>query len=165
MNGKLVAGGIVGLGAIFGVALWYMQVYAFYRPIEASSPAAEVRLTAIAGGEETLPTAAFQGTDADSSPLKFRSCFTVPVSLATLTETYRVYDTPTPLIAPSWFTCFDAATLTDDLAAGTAVAFLGQRNIMPGVDRVVAVYPDGRGFAWQQLNGTVNDDKTIPSGP
>ncbi len=165
MNGRLVAGGIVGLGAIFGVALWYMQVHAFYRPIEASSPAAEVRLTAVGGGEETVPAAGFQGTDADSSPLKFRSCFTLPVSLATLTETYQVYDKPTPLIAPSWFTCFDAGALTDDLASGKAVAFLGQKDIRPGVDRVVAVYPDGRGFSWQQLNGEVNDDQTIPQGP
>ncbi|MBS0563510.1 MAG: histidine kinase, partial [Proteobacteria bacterium] len=33
-----------------------------------------------------------------------------------------------------------------------AVAFLSDENIHPGVDRVVAVYADGRAYAWQQLN-------------
>ncbi|MFN0115718.1 MAG: DUF6446 family protein [Paracoccaceae bacterium] len=162
MNGKLVAGGMVGIGLIAGVAAYYLQVYAYYRPVEALTPAAEVRLTAIGGGEETIPAAAFQGIDADSSPLRFRGCFTLPVSLATLTETYVVYQKPTPLIAPSWFSCFDAGALTEDLATGAAVAFLGQKEIRPGVDRVVAVYPDGRAFAWQQLNGSLGSGTGAP---
>ena len=78
------------------------------------------------------------------------------------TGTYAAYEKPTPLIGPSWFDCFDAGTLTEDLEGGAAAAFLGQRNIKPGVDRVVAVYPDGRGFAWNQLNGSIGDDQTIP---
>jgi hypothetical protein len=36
--------------------------------------------------------------------------------------------------------------------AGEALAFLSEPNIHPGVDRVVAVFPDGRAFAWHQLN-------------
>jgi hypothetical protein len=36
------------------------------------------------------------------------------------------------------------------------VAFLGQANVVPNtsdaqVDRVIAVFPDGRAFAWNQL--------------
>ena len=162
MNGKLVAGGIVAVALIVGAAVYYAQVYAFYRPIEASSPEGEVRLTAIGGGAEVIPATDFQGIDADSSPLRFRACFTASVPPATLTGTYAAYEKPTPLIGPSWFDCFDAGTLTEDLEGGAAVAFLGQKNIKPGVDRVVAVNPDGRGFAWNQLNGAVGDDLPQP---
>ena len=38
------------------------------------------------------------------------------------------------------------------LEAGEAIAFLGQKDITDGVDRVVAIFPDGRAFAWNQLN-------------
>ncbi|MFM2357140.1 MAG: hypothetical protein RLZZ528_2876 [Pseudomonadota bacterium] len=152
MNGKVVAGAIVLSGLVAGAALWYLQVYGFYEPIEAASPAAAIRLTPVAGKPEEIIVAGFQGIDADSSPLRFRGCFTTPTALATLTETYQVYDNPTPLIAPGWFDCFDAGQLTEDLATGAAVAFLSEANIHQGVDRVVAVYPDGRAYAWHQLN-------------
>jgi hypothetical protein len=151
VNGKIVAGFLVISGLVAGAAIYWLQIYAFYEPVAVSSPQAAISLTTVTGVTEPLLTAGFTGIDADSSPLRFRGCFTTPTSLATLTETYATYDAPTPLIAPSWFDCFDAGTLTDDLATGIAVAFLGQANIHPGVDRVVAVYPDGRAFAWNQL--------------
>ena len=69
-----------------------------------------------------------------------------------MTETYAVYDAPTPLTAPGWFDCFDAEAIGTALEAGEAFAFLGQKNIHDGVDRVVAVFPDGRAYAWNQLN-------------
>jgi hypothetical protein len=34
---------------------------------------------------------------------------------------------------------------------GEAVAFLSEPGIHPGVDRVVAVFQDGRAYAWHQL--------------
>lgn len=158
MNGKIVAGFLVLSGLIAGAGLWYLQVYAYYRPVEASSPAAVIDLTPLDGAPEPMLVANFQGIDSDSSPLRFRGCFTTPTALATLTETFKVYDKPTPLVAPSWFSCFDAGQLTGDLAEGKAVAFLGQADIRPGVDRVVAVYPDGRAYAWHQLNDKADAD-------
>ncbi len=153
MNGKFVVGLIV-LSAVFtGAAIYYLQVYAYYEPIKASAPAAVIRLLPVANAApEPMLTTEFEGIDADSSPLRFRGCFLTPMTLALLTETYRLYENPTPLIAPSWFSCFDAGQIGADLETGTAVAFLSEENIHPGVDRVVAVYPDGRAFAWQQLN-------------
>jgi Family of unknown function (DUF6446) len=151
VNGKIVAGFLVISGLVAGAAIYWLQIYAFYEPVEVSSPQAAISLTTVTGVTEPLLTADFTGIDADSSPLRFRGCFTTPTSLATLTETYATYDAPTPLIGPPWFKCFDAGALTDDLASGTAVAFLGQAGIHAGVDRVVAVYPDGRAFAWNQL--------------
>ena len=35
------------------------------------------------------------------------------------------------------------------------LAFLSEPDIHPGVDRVVAVFGDGRAYAWHQLNGSL----------
>ncbi len=152
MNGKLIVGFLVVTALLAGAAIYYLQVYAYYERVQPASAAAVIRLTPVAGTPEPMLTADFEGIDADSSPLRFRGCFTTPMSLAMLSETYEVYEKPTPLIAPSWFSCFDAGRIGADLEAGTALAFLSEKNIHPGVDRVVAVYPDGRAYAWQQLN-------------
>ena len=69
-----------------------------------------------------------------------------------LTETYIIRDDAEPLVAPSWFDCFDAVQLGADIENGEAIAFLGVANIQYGIDRLVAVYPDGRAFAWHQIN-------------
>jgi len=153
VNGKLVGGGIVLSALITGAAVYYLQVYGYYHPVEASAPAAEIRLTAIeTGAPEPILSEDFEGIDAESSPLRFRGCFRTPLSLAMLTETFEVYDKATPLNGPGWFECFNAATIGQDLETGAAVAFLSEHDIHPGVDRVVAIYPDGRAYAWQQLN-------------
>lgn len=153
MQGKLVAGFIVLTALVAGAAIYYLQVYAYYGPVDAASPAAQIRLQPLDGavGEPMLMTSEFQGIDADSSPLRFRGCFLTSMTLPMLTESYRIYEHPTPLNAPSWFSCFDADRIGDDLESGKAVAFLSEENIHPGVDRVIAVYPDGRAFAWHQL--------------
>ena len=153
MNGKLVGGFIVLSALITGAAVYYLQVYGYYHRVEAAAPAAEIRLTEIeTGTPQPILAEDMQAIDADSSPLRFRGCFHTPMSLAMLTETFEVYDKATPLNGPGWFSCYDAATIGADLQTGRAVAFLSEHDIHPGVDRVVAVYPDGRAFVWQQLN-------------
>ena len=91
MLGKLVAGFIVVTALVAGAAMYYLQVYAYYGPVEAGSPAAQIRLQPLDGtlAEPMLMTSEFEGIDADSSPIKFRACFTTPLTLATLTETYH----------------------------------------------------------------------------
>ena len=59
----------------------------------------------------------------------------------------------TPLTAPFWFRCLSAGRLTGDLAAGAATAYHIGRNQPEGFDLMLAVYPDGRGYLWRQLNG------------
>jgi hypothetical protein len=152
VNGKIIGGFLVLTGLVAGVAMYWLQVYAFYE--EASfTPGAEIMLTPIIGDQpEVIVANNVTGIDAGSSPLRFRACFTTPTSLATLTETYRVYDGATPLLAPGWFDCFDANAIGAALESGEALAFLSQHDIAAGVDRVVAVFPDGRAYAWHQLN-------------
>lgn len=152
MNGKIVGGFLVLTALTAGAVMYYLEVYGYYQPLPASAPAAQIRLTTFAGATEAMMASDFEGIEGEASPLKFRGCFVTPMSLAMLTETFEPYENPTPLIAPSWFTCFDAERIGADLEAGRALAFLSEKNIHPGVDRVVAVYPDGRAYAWQQLN-------------
>ena len=157
MNGKLVAGGIVLTGLVAGIAMYWLQVYAFYEPVS-FTPGTEITLVPLEGAmPEAIVVENIEGIDADSSPLRFRACFTTPLTQATLTETYRLYDRPTPLTAPGWFDCFDADAIGEALERGEALAFLSQANIARGVDRVVAVFPDGRAFAWHQLNDTYKE--------
>ena len=96
-----------------------------------------------------IPIADYDGIDAASSPLKLRGCFRIdPVAVVRL----PVAPDATPLVAPFWFRCFDARALTRDLAAGAATAHLVSRDTPEGFDLMIAVYPDGRGYLWRQLN-------------
>ena len=151
-NGKILAGAIVIVAAVAGIAMYWLQEYAFYTPA-VFQPGREIRLTLIESGQpEPILAEGITGIDADSSPLRFRACFTTPLTQAMLTETYKIYDGATPLNGPSWFDCYDAAKIGTALQAGEAIAFLSEANIVPGFDRVVAVFPDGRAFAWHQIS-------------
>ena len=148
--GKLMAAGIVITAATAGAAIWYLQVHAFYEPVSAE---AQVALTSVTSGDtEPIITEEFQAIDAESSPIRYRACFTTPLSQALLTETYEVFDRAVPLVAPGWFDCFDAEAIGEALESEEAIAFMGQKHIEYGIDRVVVIYPDGRGFAWNQVN-------------
>ncbi len=83
-----------------------------------------------------------------SDPMTFRGCFKTELSYGLLTETYQTHDTPDP--AATALDCFDADSLHNDLATGTAIAFVGEKDIQPGIDRVIAVYDDGRAYVWHQ---------------
>ena len=74
------------------------------------------------------------------------------MSLALLTETFVGIDGQTPRNAPHWFDCFDAEAIAAELDAGTALTFLSEKIIHFGVDRVVAITQDGRGYVWHELN-------------
>ena len=151
MNGKIVGSFVVISALIFGGVVYYTQEYAYYAPV--AEDAAEVSLVNVAtGAPEPLVIAGFEGIDGSSSPIRYRACFTTAMSLPALTETYVVYEAATPLTAPGWFGCFDAEAIGTALETGEAVAFLGTKDIQDGVDRVVAVFPDGRAYAWNQLN-------------
>jgi len=149
---RIIILGIVVIAAMAGIALYYFQVYAFYDRVDAEQ-AGNVQLTSLISGEpEPILFENFSAIDSDSSPIRFRACFDVLNSQAMLTETFATYDGAEPLNAPPWFDCFDAETLGGQLETGTAIAFLGVENIQYGVDRIVAVTADGRGYAWHQIN-------------
>ncbi|MDV7145149.1 DUF6446 family protein [Tropicimonas sp. TH_r6] len=150
MSGKIIGGGIVALALVAGIAIYYLQVYYYYEEVDAS--AETVMMTLLDGGPEPILAENVEAIDASSSPIRYRACFTTTSSLAMLTETYEMYEEAEPLVAPHWFECFDAMEVGKALEDGRALAFLGQKNIAHGVDRVVAIHEDGRGFVWHQVN-------------
>lgn len=152
MNGRMVAGLIVVPSLIVGAIIYWLQEYGYYYRLPADAPFAQIRLVPLTGGEpEPIPVADLQAIDADSSPLRFRACFTVENSLAMLTETYELAEKPVPLNGPRWFTCYDARAIGRALETGEALAFLSEPQIHTDVQRIVAVFADGRAYAWQQL--------------
>lgn len=158
MNGKLVGGAIVLISLLAGAAMYWLQVYAYYDTAK-FEPGAEIMLTPIIGDQpEVIVAEGVTGIDAQSSPLRFRACFHTPLSQGMLTETYKVYEQAEPLVAPSWFDCFNAERIGAALETGEAIAFLSVQDITPGVDRVVAVFPNGDAYAWHQLNDKLKED-------
>jgi len=160
MSGKIVGIVILVSALIAGAALYYLQIYGFYDDV----PDAQVELVSLTTQEpEEIAADNLQAIDADSSPIRFRACFTHDLSLAMATETYEMTDHTEPRNAPGWFDCFDAAAIGAEIEAGTALTFLGAKNVHYGVDRIVALTDDGRGYIWHELNdcGEKSYDGTV----
>ncbi len=146
MTGKLLSILLLVFALLFGGVMYYLQVYGYYERLE---PQIGYQVATPDGGTARLDIADFQGIDSYSSPLRYRACFTVLTD--PLPPAVPVAEA-TPLNAPGWFDCFDAAALGDDLAAGRARALLAERNAPYGFDRVIALYDDGRARVWPQIN-------------
>lgn len=163
--GKFLSLVILGSALIAGAALYYLQVYHFYEELGATGDE-DVQLTSVlSGAAEPIVHDGFEGIDANSSPIRYRACFTTPLTHSELDATYEPYVAAVPLEAPRWFACFDADRVAAGLESGAAKAFLGQRDIIYGIDRVVAIFDDGRGYVWHQINRcgeVVFDGEPVP---
>ena len=149
VSGKLVSGGILAVTAVFGIGVYYAQVYGYYETFNQG----DVALTSVTSGDsERIPVSAFEGIDANSSPIRYRACFRTSLSTELLAETFTTLDKSEPRNAPDWFGCFDANQIGKDLEVGMAIAYMGEANFEFGIDRIVAIYGDGRGFVWHQIN-------------
>jgi len=138
--GKFVAFMLVGFPLIFGAVLYYFQYYAYYDEVT------DVTSIMVEGRE--VPVANYDGIKASSSALKMRGCFTVDPATF---EGVTIAEDAVPLTPPNWFECYDVETLTHDLEAGKATAYLATPNDREGMNLIVMVYPDGRAFQWRQL--------------
>lgn len=160
MIGRILVVALLTATVLAGAGAYYFQVYAFYDRLEAQDSVMLTPLGAI--GAQPFAVSNFRGIDSDSSPIRYRACFETEADPARLTP----YTGATPLNAPGWFDCFNAAALTAALADGRAQAVMGVSNIRYGIDRVVALI-DGRGYAWQQINpcGAAHfDGDPVPPG-
>jgi hypothetical protein len=147
-SGRWIVVAILGITALFAAGMWYAQTRAYYQTVNS----ADLVITTPGGDVLPLPHADFRGVDAETSPLRFRACFTLDEEgMARIAEAATHMD-PVPLVAPAWFDCYDAAELTAAIERSEARAVLSLHEIARGVDRIIAVYPDGRAYAWQQLN-------------
>lgn len=147
MKGKIAVIVLILAPILVGGGIWYAQEYGYYRTVEPGSPAARIQITT-AEGQEDITGSAFQIIDADSSPIRWRACFRLEGELPGTIP----FDDPTPLVAPGWFDCFDSVQIGADLESGKARAVLAQPEIHPDVDRVLAIYPDGRAYGWHQYS-------------
>ncbi len=151
MTGKLLAIILLVSAALAGAGMYYLQVYGFYYDV-VPKPGEDVTLL-VSGAEHPEPIvyAAFQAIDADSSPIRYRACFETALTTEDLTP-YQPAENPEPLTAPAWFDCYDAVAIAEALEAGEAQAYMGAKNIHYGVDRIVAITQDGKGYIWHALN-------------
>lgn len=149
VSGRILGLAIVLASAVAGVAIWWLQTRGYYYAVSAD----EAALAVVDGEGASVPlrTTAFEAIDAGSSPIRFRACFQVS-DAGEVPDRAASPAAATPLLAPRWFGCFDAEAIAGALARGEATAVLGTRDIRFGVDRVIALFPDGRGFAWHQIN-------------
>ena len=152
MMGKLIAVIIVVITLVAGGALYYLQVYAYYDTVPVTGATDVQMIGQETNAPEPVPHSAFQAIDSESSPIRYRACFATPLTPDAARARYVVAPDIEPRNAPDWFDCFDAAAISDALNAGTAVTFQGAKNIAYGVDRIVAITDDGRGFVWHELN-------------
>lgn len=139
MSGRVFIYVFVGFTAVFAAALWWFMTRAW---LEEVAPKDAVTIAGAA-----YPVTEFRGVDADTSPLRLRSCFRVSGEV-----TAPAAPDATPLTTPGWFDCYDAEALTRDLASGEARAVIAEFNEPYGFDRIVALYPDGRAYEWRQMN-------------
>ncbi|MCF6431375.1 DUF6446 family protein [Leisingera sp. MMG026] len=150
--GKVLALVLILSALAAGGAMYYLQIYGFYDNVELQ-PGRDVMLMPLDGGEpQPVAYSDFEAIDAGSSPIRYRACFRTRVSPDELAQIFTLTDKLEPRNAPGWFDCFDAAAIGARLADGSAKSFLSVKNISFGVDRVVAVTDDGRGYVWHELN-------------
>ena len=146
MNGKLFVISLLVFTFSFSIILYYFQVYAFYSRADG--------LASIKVLDRDVVVQNYRGIDSVTSGLKLRGCFSVdPQEFSDL----PILAKATPLSAPFWFGCFDHIKLQLEINKGYAKAFLVSENEKDGIDRVLAVYPNGNAFQWRQLNSKFLD--------
>lgn len=151
MNGKIPAAILVVGAVVVGAGVFYMQVYGYYERLDQGVVASQITAAAPDGTMRLLPVSEAEGIDANSSPLRWRACFTLEDDVpdpATLVP----YEGATPLVGPGWFSCYDAGAVTRALESGEAHAWLSAAGVHSDVDRVIALWPDGHGVGWHQLD-------------
>lgn len=150
--GKFLAALIVVCAVGAGGGMYYLQVYGYYEEVELHPGEDVVLLPQDAEQAVAIAYNDFEAIDASSSPIRYRACFTTHLTRGELAQTYTVSGQHQPRIAPGWFECFDAQEIGAALELGTATAFLSVKNISYGVDRIVAVTDEGKGYVWHELN-------------
>ena len=89
-----------------------------------------------------------KATSDNALPESFWACFEVTQHLLDKLDSYQRVDAASPPKPMSSLECFDADQIAKDVASGNATAFQGEKYIVS--ERIVVVYDDGRGFAWDQ---------------
>ena len=150
--GKFLAIVLVTCGIIAGGAMYYLQVYAYYSTVVPNG-STDVVLKPLDGSvAQAIAYSDYKAIDSNSSPIRYRACFTAENTADELKALYITIKDAEPLVAPGWFDCFDAKEIGASIESQSATSFLSIENVSYGIDRIVSVLDDGRGYAWNKIN-------------
>lgn len=150
--GKFLAIVLVTCGIIAGGAMYYLQVYAYYSTVVPNG-STDVVLKPLDGSvAQAIAYSDYKAIDSNSSPIRYRACFTAENTADELKALYVTTKDAEPLVAPGWFDCFDAKEIGAAIESQSATSFLSIENVSYGIDRIVSVLDDGRGYAWNKIN-------------
>ena len=150
--GKFLAIVLVTCGIIAGGAMYYLQVYAYYSTVVPNG-STDVVLKPLDGSvAQAIAYSDYKAIDSNSSPIRYRACFTAENTADELKALYVTIKDAEPLVAPGWFDCFDAKEIGAAIETQSATSFLSIENVSYGIDRIVSVLDDGRGYAWNKIN-------------
>ncbi|PIE16301.1 MAG: histidine kinase [Rhodobacterales bacterium] len=137
------------------LAVIFLGVFVFFtltpEPVVLPPAPETLELTSIITGQPEAILADNLQLDEDSQSGSY-GCFQTDMSLPMLTETYQLYEAANPATPTDPMACYDSAEIVADLNADKALAFLSRAGIGDGLDRVIVIYGDGRGFVWTQPN-------------
>ena len=150
--GKFLAIVLVTCGIIAGGAMYYLQIYAYYSTVVPNG-STDVVLKPLDGSvAQAIAYSDYKAIDSNSSPIRYRACFTAENTADELKALYVTIKDAEPLVAPGWFDCFDAKEIGAAIESQSATSFLSIENVSYGIDRIVSVLDDGRGYAWNKIN-------------
>ncbi|MFL2790291.1 MAG: DUF6446 family protein [Paracoccaceae bacterium] len=141
MSGKITVVLILGFSFCFGIIFFYFQSFAYYQEVSG--------IKKIEVQDRKIEVKDYLGIRADTSALKMRSCF---IAKSSDFRNLPPAKKPQPLNAPFWFDCFNSKDLQEAIDGGRAKAYLAKENEADGIDRLVVIYPNGKGYEWRQLN-------------
>lgn len=123
----------------FGIGLYYFINYAHYDYEEHKNYVLELN-------SEALNLENVVMIDADTSPLKLRIC-----ADAIDISQWEKSEEATPLVAPSWFGCYDGKDLAQKFERGEVEAYIIEKNQPYGFDLYV-INDEHTAHIWRQLN-------------
>ena len=91
MTGKFLVGFIVVCGLVGGVTMYYLQVYAYYEEVAANGTSDVVLVEKSTKQSAPIVYSNFKGIDAQSSPIRYRACFTTQVALDELKKAFTTF--------------------------------------------------------------------------
>ncbi|PJE32073.1 hypothetical protein SAMN06297129_2133 [Pseudooceanicola antarcticus] len=147
MLGRILIVALLLTAVVAGGSIYYLQEYAYYETLSEE----RIIVTDLEGALQELPAEGIAAIDANSSPIRYRACFTTDLDTDALAA-FEPYPEAEPLQGPRWFDCYDAGEIGAALEEGRATAYLSQRDVTYGIDRVLAIDSDGRGWVWHQIN-------------
>ncbi|MCI4662448.1 MAG: DUF6446 family protein [Neomegalonema sp.] len=138
--------------AFTGMAVTWL--YFYYDQIEARRAQAVSGLGEIMINNESVALQTYQGVEHPEHPLRLRGCFQV-ASMANAPWGAQMLDDAVPFGAIDGLDCYDPEAIDTDLQAGQAKAYLaGIETFSDGrviTQRIVVLYPDGKGYQWRRL--------------